>query len=153
MKKPDVYDMLREIFCNVFCRCKEKSKAVVRLQVGVIGVIFTGDFRMSFPVDTLLIIATVLAFKDSRGNDAPVDGVPVWETDRPDVVDLTPSADGMSCEIRPRSDFVGLAAPVITQKADADMGSGVEEIVTVGILDLTAGKAKSSTMSFAVPAP
>lgn len=153
MKKHDPYELLRELFCKTFCRCEERPKALISLKVGKVIFTLTGDFRMSFPIDTVLIVATVLAFKDSHGNDAPVDGVPTWETDRPDVVDLAPSTDGMSCEIRPRADFMGLAAPVITQKADANMGSGVEEIVTVGVLDLTAGKAGQSTMSFAVPTP
>jgi hypothetical protein len=108
---------------------------------------------MSFPIDTPVVLATVEAFLDSRGNVAKVDGVPTWETDRPDVVDLEPSADGMSCQVKPRADFVGLAAPVISQKADADLGAGVVEIVTVGNLDLTAGQAVSGKMVFSVPAP
>jgi hypothetical protein len=150
----DPYSLIRMVFCKVFCPCPPpKPVASVKLQIGNLSFKCKGDFSMAFPIDTPVVVATVEAFVDSRGNPATVDGVPTWETDRPDVVDLEPAADGMSCQLKPRADFMGLAAPVITQRADADMGAGVVEVVTVGILDLTAGQAVSGTMTFAVPAP
>jgi hypothetical protein len=61
--------------------------------------------------------------KDARGNDAPIDGAPVWSTSNSELVTLTPSADGLSCTVTP----VGpLGTCTISVTGDADLGPGVK---------------------------
>src|SRR5262245_20649831 len=36
-------------------------------------------------------------FVDKKGNPAPVDGIPEWLVDNPNLVALTPAADGLTC--------------------------------------------------------
>lgn len=79
-----------------------------------------------------------VTFLDSRGNPAPVEGVPVWQVDNPNVLALEPSPDGMSCLIKGVGP-IGTATTSLT--ADADMGSGVEPIVGSIDFNITGGKA------------
>lgn len=113
------------------------------------GVSFTfiGDFQMLLPIDKKLVGCTV-SYVDRAGNAARVDGTPVWATDRPDLLALTPSEDGMSCDIAP----VGpLGSGQITVTADADLGEGVRELVTLGSIDCVAGDAVGGVINFPEP--
>lgn len=77
-------------------------------------------------------------FVDKKGNPAKVDGAPTWLTDNPDVLSLTPSADGLTCTVA----AVGpLGAGKISMKADADLGAGVVELVGTLDFEITAGQA------------
>lgn len=59
------------------------------------------------------------------GNPANVDGAPVWEVTGGDIT-ITPSADGLSCEVLPGAQDTN---SVITVTADADLGEGVTSII------------------------
>ena len=83
-------------------------------------------------------------FLDSRGNPAAVDGVPAWMTDNSDVLALTPSADGMSCEVAALG-VIGQATAQVN--ADADLGSGIVNIFGTLLVEVTAGQASSVTIT------
>lgn len=85
---------------------------------------------------------------DKKGNPAKVDGVPVWLTDNPDVLALTPSADGLSCNIAATGP---LGTAKVTMKADADLGAGVTELVGTIDVEVTAGQATSIELAASTP--
>lgn len=119
------------------------------LTVTLNGVVLTfkGDFAMILPIDKKLVGCTV-SYVDAAGNAAVVDGVPVWATDRPDLLTLVATADGMGCDITP----VGpLGTAQVTVTADADMGEGLRELVTLGSIDCVAGEAIGGTINFPEP--
>lgn len=58
--------------------------------------------------------------RDSKGNPAPLDGVPQWASSDPAVVSVVPSADGLSCVVK----AVGLGNAQVTVTADADLDAG-----------------------------
>lgn len=79
-----------------------------------------------------------VVFTDRKGNPAPVDGVPSWGVDNPNVLALTPSPDGLSC-------LVAAVGPLgnarVSIQADADLGAGVEAVAGVYDVEVVAGKA------------
>jgi hypothetical protein len=119
------------------------------LTVTLNGVVLTfkGDFAMILPIDKKLVGCTV-SYVDAAGNAAIVDGAPVWATDRPDLLVVTAAVDGMSCDISP----VGpLGSAQVTVTADADMGDGMRELITLGTIDCVAGEAVGGTINFPEP--
>ena len=91
-----------------------------------------------------------LKYVDSKGNPAAVDGVPVWSTDHTDLITLVVSADGMSVDVA----AVGPAGSAqITVEADADLGAGVESLITLAQIDVVGGKAVTGTIEFGEPVP
>lgn len=73
------------------------------------------------------IMPCVLAFADSKGNPAAVDGVPVWTSSDETVLQILVEADGMSATVA----TVAPGTARITVQADADLGAGVLPITGV----------------------
>ncbi|MFO1351898.1 MAG: hypothetical protein U1F68_14990 [Gammaproteobacteria bacterium] len=95
-------------------------------------------------------VSAAISYQDARGNAARVDGVPAWATDRADLVALTPSEDGLSCEIA----AVGaLGTAQITVTADADLGEGVRTLTALGSIEVIGGEAVAGVISFGEPQP
>lgn len=80
---------------------------------------------------------------DKGGNDAKVDGLPVWELDA-EFAALEVAADGMSAKLVPTGK-IGVAT--LKVKADADMGEGVEELAAELELAFLPGKAVGILLS------
>src|SRR5262245_52292976 len=103
----DIYTLLGE-FCYTLCGCPP-VRMVFRLSHPVESTGLSGveSKKCPTPDRRYLIVAsqmtvtqqmTVTAeFQDKKGNPAPVDGVPTWQTDNSDLLELTSSADGLSC--------------------------------------------------------
>lgn len=72
-------------------------------------------------------IQAAVAFQDSRGRPAAVDGVPVWASSDETVLSVVAAADGLSAVIS----TVAPGTARITVDADADLGAGVADIVGV----------------------
>lgn len=77
---------------------------------------------------------------DARGNPAQVDGRPEWESSDPNIIEVLPAADGLSCIARAKSS-IGHALVSVT--ADADLGAGVQNITGTIEFDVAAGRAVS----------
>jgi hypothetical protein len=79
-----------------------------------------------------------VTFKDKKGNDAPVQGAPEWLVDNPNVIALTPAADGMSC-------VAGAVGPIgtalVSVRADADLGDGTVHVIGTLDINVTGGAA------------
>ena len=87
-------------------------------------------------------------FVDKKGNPAPVDGTPQWLVDNPAVLSVTPAPDGMSC----MASAVGpLGMAKVSVKADADLGSGVIDII--GVLDFTITGGRATTVTIDAGSP
>lgn len=73
----------------------------------------------------------VKGFKDKKGNEAPVDGMPVWSMSDEKFGTLEVAADGMSAIFAPGgvAHLKGEVALKIYAQADADMGEGMKPIV------------------------
>jgi len=78
-----------------------------------------------------------LVLKDKFGNDASVDGAPVWASTNPDIATVTPSADGLSCTLV-SSGRMGTAE--VTVDLDADLGEGVRSLAGSALVDVVSGE-------------
>lgn len=79
--------------------------------------------------------------KDAKGHDAKVDGKPVWSLDDEANCQIVSQADdGFSCVVH-----VGdtPSAAQVSVKADADLGDGVTELVSVFVINVVPGDAVS----------
>jgi hypothetical protein len=94
--------------------------------------------------------ALAIEIVDAKGNPAPVDGVPQWTSSEPNYATVEADADGMSATVKAVGPVT--ATPVqINVSADADLGSGVTNIV--GLLDVSvvAGQAVGVSITAATP--
>lgn len=76
--------------------------------------------------------------KSAAGNPAPVDGVPSWTSSNPEVLTVTPSADGLSAEAVTTGK---LGTAQVQCVADADIGEGVTELTAVLEVEVKASAA------------
>ncbi len=81
---------------------------------------------------------------DKFGNEAKVDGAPVWAKTDESLVDIEVSEDGMSAVVTPKGPIGSVGVQV---KADADLGEGVKDLLGQVDLDLVAGDAEVIAIS------
>ncbi len=105
---------------------------------------FYGRCLVSFQISDSQGVPLTPTFIDNKGNPATVDGQPEWLVDNPNVIALTPAADGLSCDLA----AVGpLGTAIVSMKADADLGAGVEPLVGTFEIEVTAGKATTVVLT------
>lgn len=100
---------------------------------------------MAYKLPNDKTIVVKVAYVDSRGNPAQVDGPVQWESSDDTVVTVTADVgDPMQARVLP----VGPIGSVqISVTADADLGEGTREIITTSDLDIVAGEAVTGTIS------
>ena len=83
-------------------------------------------------------------FVDKFGNAAAVDGVPVWGSSDPSVVEVVDVApDGLSCTIR----TVGVVGSAqVAVNGDADLGEGVRNVGALVDVSVVAAEAFSAAV-------
>lgn len=124
---------------NVIVHAGGENSQAVRLTPQYYQWPLTGevDFHMELRDNEYKIVAIGL-IKSKKGNPARIDGVPIWMTDNPAVLALTPSEDGMSCRV----DAVGpIGAAKLSIKVDADLGDGFKYRTKVIDFSVVAGEA------------
>lgn len=87
--------------------------------------------------------------KDAAGNPAVLDSAPVWSTDTPAVLALTPATDGKSCVVKP----VGPLTPADGSKPamlQVNILSEGKSLIGTLAVDVTGGQATTVTI---VPGP
>ena len=89
-----------------------------------------------------------VSFVDSKGNPAPVDGIPVWAVADATVLALEPAADGMSCLVKALGE-VGHSQLSVT--ADAELDEGVTQLVGVDEITVVAAQAVAANLSPGTP--
>lgn len=78
-------------------------------------------------------------FTDARGNQAVVDGAPLWTIDSTEF-NLVQSTDGLSVVVQAVGTIIGSTAN-LTVDADADLGAGVAQITKTEEVRIVAGAA------------
>jgi len=85
----------------------------------------------TLPVDHYIIVE--VGYEDAFGNEAEVDGDVSWETSNTELVTLVVDPeDSTRCTVTPTGKAGNFQ---ITATADADLGEGVSELVT--LMDIT----------------
>lgn len=128
-----VLSRLAEFFRELF-GCRRPSLAIY--QVINNQLILIGDATMFLTSNQEMDLAVKPL--DVKGNPAQVDGVPVWESSAPDVIEIVPKPDGLSATAKAKG-IIGAAR--ITVSADADLTNGVKHISGYLDINVVAGEA------------
>jgi hypothetical protein len=95
----------------------------------------TGDYMK---ITVTQKFAAAIQPVDKFGNNALVDGKPVWEAADPTIISLVPSVDGLSVNVI----AVGkVGTSQVSCTVDADLGTGVKSITDAFQVDVVAGQA------------
>ncbi len=93
-----------------------------------------------------------VTLKNASGGPGRVDGIPEWKAEPAGVVELTPSADGLTCVAKtlPVDSVDEVKSAVITFTADGDLGDGVTNIVATGTITVfdESGSAVTAEIAF-----
>lgn len=108
----------------------------------------TGVLLMAFKLTDTQQVDLSATFIDKKGNPAPVDGLPEWFTDNPNVLSLVPSPDGLACKI---SAVGPIGTAIVSMKADADLGSGIIPISGLFDVEVVSGAAVQVTITPGTP--
>jgi hypothetical protein len=103
-----------------------------------------GDRIMyTLPVDKM--VKMQVAYVDAEGNPAAIDGPVAWSSSDETIVTVAPdTSDSTVVTVTP----VGPIGQIqVTATADADLGAGVRNLVTVCDIQLVAGEAVAGTIS------
>jgi hypothetical protein len=116
-------------------------KAVIDNQTTIMG-----DIESMLLTDTQEVDLAIKPI-DKKGQAAQVDGVPVWVSSDPSVIEITPAADGLSCLAKAGN----IGSAQVSVSADADLGEGVVTITGVLDFNVVAGQAVSLSVIAGVP--
>lgn len=92
------------------------------------------------------------SIKDKKGNPAKIDGTPTFESADPAIATFVTDADdatgftGMLTAVGALTDATALSVTV-----DADLGAGVTPLVVNGLVEITAGAAKTFGVTVGTP--
>jgi hypothetical protein len=134
-------------FANALQICKIESPPQIASVLTITYDRFTitakGDVMYTLPVD--MLVKMQVAYVDAEGNPAAIDGPVAWASSDETVVTVTPeTGDSTIVTVVP----VGPTGQIqITATADADLGAGVRNLVTVCDIQIVAGEAVAGTIS------
>jgi hypothetical protein len=102
-----------------------------------------GHVMYTLPVDKM--VKMQVSYVDAEGNPAAVDGDVEWTSSDESICTVTPeTGDSTIVAVVP----LGPVGQVqITATADADLGSGTRELITVADISIVAGEAVAGTIS------
>jgi len=123
---------------------EEDGYAMVTVKHQTFTLTARGD-KMAYTLPIAYSVGLQIAYVDAGGNPAVVDGDVTWASSDTDVILVDVSnTDSTKATLVSRSK-VGQAQ--ITATADADLGAGVREIITLMDVTVVAGEAVAGTIS------
>jgi hypothetical protein len=122
------------------------SRPGARITIHYGGLTLTawGD-GMAYKLPNDKVIAVQVAYVDSRGNPAQVDGDVSWDTSDSNIATVESNASDSTQAVVTPGGPVGQVQVTVT--ADADLGQGVREIITTMDVDIVAGEAVAGTIT------
>ena len=145
-----IFKVSKKAVCYFLCKKRKKhyNKFRIVFYSAVINKLtkITGDIKTMILVDTQEVDLAIKPV-DKKGNAAQVEGVPVWVSSDPTVIEIIPSTDGLSAVAK--AGILGQAQVSVT--VDADLGEGVRNISGVLDFDVVAGEAVSLSVITSAP--
>jgi uncharacterized protein YgbK (DUF1537 family) len=120
----------------------EPGRQLLTVVYGQFAITAEGDHVMyNLPVDHTVTMQ--VSYVDSAGNPAKVDGAVEWFTANEELATIEVDAsDDTICKVIPKK----TGRTQISAKADADLGEGVRELLTVCDIMLVAGEAVAGSI-------
>jgi hypothetical protein len=101
------------------------------------------DMAYTLPADKM--VAVRVDYVDAEGHPATVDGAVTWDSSAPEIATVAVDpTDSQNAEITPGS---SLGTAQISATADADLGAGTRELVTLLDVTIVAGEAVAGVIS------
>jgi hypothetical protein len=123
---------------------EESGYALLTIKYDGFTITARGD-NMAYVLPNDKFIAVAVAYVDAKGNAAQVDGDVTWDSSDENIVTVeVDAADSTQAKVIPTGQ-VGQAQVSVT--ADADLGSGIREIITTADIQVVAGEAVAGTIS------
>jgi hypothetical protein len=109
----------------------------------------TGATAMSYTLPADKMVKLGIAYTDAKGNPAQVDGAIRWESSNPEIATCEPTPpihgpEGSLVMIVPGEEIGNCQ---ITAKADADLGDGTRELVTMVDITVVGGEAVAGVIT------
>jgi len=92
-------------------------------------------------------VDVAVQYVDAQGNPAPVDGVPVWDTSDSSIFSVQAATDGMSATVV----SMGIGSGQLSVTGDADLGSGVQQVIATLDMSIVGGMAVAATITPGTP--
>lgn len=118
-----------------------------------ITITHTGASAMSYTLPSDKQVRLQIAYTDANGNPAKVDGAVTWESSDETIAKIEPSTEAPSDPMVPEGGQVVLVPGAeigncqIAAKADADLGEGMRELVTLLDVTVVGGEAVAGTIT------
>jgi hypothetical protein len=129
-----------------FVSDESASRSGARMTIRYRGFTLTawGD-GMAYKLPNDHQISVQVAYIDSHGNPAAIDGDVTWDTSDSNIATVeTNSGDTTMATIIPNG---AVGQVQVTCTADADLGEGIREIITTMDVDIVAGEAVAGTIT------
>jgi hypothetical protein len=126
---------------------KKKPKKKLRAKFTVTYERFTitaWSDEMAYTLASDTQVHVKVSYVDANNNPATVDGDVTWESSNPDIVNvIVDPADSTLATVQA---IGGTGTAQVTATADADLGTGIRELVTPMDVTVVAGEAMSGTI-------
>ena len=117
---------------------------IITVQYGRFTATAKGD-QMAYTLPAGMMCSVQVAYVDANGNPASVDGEVTWTSSNDAIATaVVDPSDSTLCSI---SAIGGIGDAQITATADADLGGGTRELVTLLDVHIIAGEAVAGTIS------
>jgi len=121
-----------------------KAGSIVTLRHGAFTVTARGE-GMAYTLAAGMQVHIQIAYVDAHGNSAAVDGDVTWQTSDLSIAEIAVDAGDTTKAIVQAVGATGLVQ--ITATADADLGEGIRELITLMDVEVVAGEAIAGTIS------
>jgi hypothetical protein len=101
--------------------------------------------HMSYTLPNGKMIRVKVSYVDAGGNPAVVDGVVTWASSNEEIASVDVDQTDTSNAVVVAAGTIGLAQ--ISATADADLGEGVRELITLMDVEVVAGEAVAGTIT------
>ncbi|KYK50052.1 hypothetical protein A1D31_22330 [Bradyrhizobium liaoningense] len=119
----------------------QRGSSFITVQFDQFSIKAKGDIMYNLPADHTVTMQ--VSYVDGAGNPATVDGEVEWFTANPEIADIEVDVDdGTICKVIPK--VVGRTQ--VSAKADADLGEGTRELLTVCDIMIVAGEAVAGSI-------
>jgi len=118
----------------------------VHSKCGGITTIALGVQSMAYTLPADKVVELQIAYVDANGNPAAVDGPVTWDSSNEDIASVEPMSDPQNAHVMlTPGTLVGNCQ--ISATADADLGAGVKNLVTLFDVSVVGGEAVAGVIS------
>jgi len=122
---------------------EEEGYVLVTVRYGNFTLTAKGD-KMAYSLPVMHSVGVKVSYVDAHGNPATVDGDVTWASSDASIAQVTADAADSTQATITSGSSVGQAQ--VTATADADLGTGVRELITLLDVTVLAGEAVAGTI-------